>query len=144
LPTEAEWEYACRAGTTTAFCCGNDSRGLGAYAWTSANSAVGKKLQSHAVAEKKPNDWGLFDMHGNVRELVLSPYRTSSYSGADSIAPQDPSVCRSVLQRRGGSASLSVSFCRSANRAVGSSAGDAFTGFRVVIELKPTASSVLH
>jgi len=136
LPTEAEWEYACRAGAATAFCFGNDASGLGAYAWTSANSAVDKKLQPHAVGGKKPNAWGLFDMHGNVRELVLSPYRSSSYSGADSKAPQDPSICRSTLQRRGGCAGRSVGFCRAANRTVGSSAGDPFTGFRVVIELK--------
>jgi len=140
LPIEAEWEYACRAGTATAFCSGNSASGLGAYAWTSANSAVAKKLQPHAVAGKKPNAWGLFDMHGNVRELVLSPYRTSSYSGADGIAPQDPAKCRSTLQRRGGSAGRSVGFCRSANRTVGSSVGDPFTGFRVVIELKSVGS----
>jgi formylglycine-generating enzyme required for sulfatase activity len=140
LPTEAEWEYACRAGSTTAFCCGNDSSGLGAYAWTSANSAVDKKLQPRAVGGKKPNAWGLFDMHGNVREFALTPYRSSSYAGADSIAPQDPAKCRSTLQRRGGSAGRDTSFCRSANRYYGSSAGDALSGFRVVIEVKSAGS----
>jgi formylglycine-generating enzyme required for sulfatase activity len=140
LPTEAEWEYACRAGSATAFCFGNDAAGLGAYAWTGLNSAVNKKHQPHAVAGKKANAWGLFDMHGNVRELVLSPYRSSSYSGAGTIAAQDPAVCRSTLQARGGSAGRDQSFCRSANRAFGSTAGDPFTGFRVVIELKQAAS----
>ena len=139
LPTEAEWEYACRAGATTAFCFGNDAAGLGAYAWTSANSAVDRKHQPHAVGGKKANAWGLFDMHGNVRELAITPYRSSSYSGADKIASQDAAICRST-QGRGGSAGRNQSFCRSANRTPASSSGDSFTGFRVVIELKQPAS----
>ncbi|MDP6545073.1 MAG: formylglycine-generating enzyme family protein [Phycisphaerae bacterium] len=136
LPTEAEWEYACRAGSSTAFCSGNDITGLGPYAWTSANSAISKRLQPHAVGTKKANAWGLFDMHGNVRELVISPYSFANYSGAGTIASQDPAVCRSTLQARGGSAGRDSSFCRSANRAVNPSNGDSLTGFRIVVELK--------
>ena len=144
LPTEAEWEYACRAGSTTAFYFGNDSKGLGAYAWTSENSAVNKKPQPHAVGGKQPNAWGLFDMHGNVRELALRPYSSLGYAGAGSIDPQDPAKCRSTLQQRGGSAGRSASYSRSANRFIGSSAGDSFTGFRVLIELKQAASPTLR
>ena len=144
LPTEAEWEYACRAGSATAFCFGNDSAGLGAYAWTSGNSAVDKKLQPHAVGGRKPNAWGLSDMHGNVREFVLTPYSSSSYSGAEAVAPQDPAKCRTTLQRRGGSAGRGASYSRSAKRYYGSSTGDPFTGFRVVIELKSAASPKLR
>jgi formylglycine-generating enzyme required for sulfatase activity len=75
LPNEAEWEYACRAGTTTAYSTGDDPKQLNDYAWTLENS----EEKPQFVGTKKPNPWGLHDMHGNVMEWTLDGYFPEGY-----------------------------------------------------------------
>jgi formylglycine-generating enzyme required for sulfatase activity len=82
LPAEAEWEYACRAGTTTRFSFGEDDEQLADYAWYYENSDD----TYHAVGSKQPNAWGLFDMHGNVGEMVLDQYRSDGYATLKDIS----------------------------------------------------------
>ena len=81
LPTEAEWEYACRAGATTPYSFGSDPAQLADYAWYSANS----KGKYQKVASKKPNAWGLYDMLGNVMEWTLDQY--APYAGGAQVNP---------------------------------------------------------
>ena len=112
LPTEAEWEYACRAGTTTGFSFGDDARELGEYAWYKDNS----KNTTHPVGQKKPNRWGLYDMHGNVWEWIEDDWH-DGYNGApnDGRAWIDlPRGSDRVI--RGGGWCSDAQNCRSADR----------------------------
>ena len=112
LPTEAQWEYACRAGTATRFYFGDDDSLslLGDYAWYSINSGN----RSHAVGMKLPNEWGLHDMHGNMFEWCRD-WITNTYPG---VSVTDPSGEISGVFRaiRGGSWNFDATFSRSANR----------------------------
>ena len=112
LPTEAEWEYCCRAGTTNRFEYGDDPdyAQLVNYAWFSSNSDG----QTHPAGVGKPNAWGLYDMHGNVWEWCLD-WKGTAYSGGFSTDPKGASA-GSIRVYRGGSYSSSDRQCRTACR----------------------------
>ena len=112
LPSEAEWEYACRAESDTAFCFGDNAKGLGKFAWYCDNSSK----KPHPVGKKKPNKFVLYDMHGNVCEWVEDDWH-ENYIGAPDNGHawiDKPRTAFRVL--RGGSRTYPARFCRSAFR----------------------------
>ncbi|MFT4555567.1 MAG: sulfatase activating formylglycine-generating enzyme, partial [Planctomycetaceae bacterium] len=133
LPTEAQWEYACRAGTKTKYSFGNDVTMLAEYAWYGSNS----EKQTHPVGLKKPNPWGLHDMHGNVDEWCFDGGRIYELASViDSVGPTEMSVDRVI---RGGSWGDSARSVRAASRHA-ISVGDRHDsiGFRCRIQCPPT------
>jgi formylglycine-generating enzyme required for sulfatase activity len=135
LPTEAEWEYACRAGTETAWSFGDDEKVLGDYAWYRENTIdIGEKY-AHQVGRKKPNPFGLYDMHGNVFEWCNDYYGAAYYQSSLGEDPTGPAQGSSRVLR-GGSWPYNSPNSRSANR----DTYDAdyryhYNGFRLVREL---------
>jgi formylglycine-generating enzyme required for sulfatase activity len=131
LPTEAEWEYACRAGTTTTFYSGDSEADLDCIAWHANNS----KNIKHPVGQKKPNAFGLYDMSGNVWQLCQDWYGPYSI---DAVAdPQGPPPSGSRILR-GGAWSRDPSRCRSACRDAASPRYRvSYGGFRVVCPVVP-------
>jgi formylglycine-generating enzyme required for sulfatase activity len=114
LPTEAQWEYACRAGSTTKYCFGDKETDLGRYAWFIANS----KGKLHPVGEKKANAWGLYDVHGDAWEWCADWYDKAYYKASPANDPTGPAsgtfrVCR------GSSWDNTAPDCRSAFRLFG-------------------------
>jgi formylglycine-generating enzyme required for sulfatase activity len=109
LPTEAQWEYACRAGSMTQYSFGESSRSIGDYAWLQGNS----NNRIHPVGQKKPNAWGLYDMHGNVWEWCSDWY--DKYPKGPVSDPGGPKE-GTFRVLRGGSYDCDPTSCRSAHR----------------------------
>jgi formylglycine-generating enzyme required for sulfatase activity len=120
LPTEAEWEYACRAGTQTTWSFGDDEKKLGDYAWYGGNCGDYEMDNPHQVGLKKPNAFGLYDMHGNVSEWCHDYYGEDYYKQSpeqDPMGPvmgSEPFCDRGVL--RGGAWNNDTRYSRSATR----------------------------
>jgi hypothetical protein len=136
LPTEAEWEYACRAGATTKYWFADDDSRLGEYGWFDKNSGS----QTHPVGQKKANAWGLFDMHGNVWEWCSDWHR--DYGSNAVTDPQGPSGGRYRVYR-GGSWGNDAWPCRSAFRCkIEPTRGHSSLGFRLA--LSPSGAARLE
>ncbi|MDY0269139.1 SUMF1/EgtB/PvdO family nonheme iron enzyme [Trichloromonas sp.] len=145
LPTEAEWEYAARAGSTSALPNGELPGAVGEalfhapdleqIGWYVGNAEMG----THPVAQKQPNEWGFYDMHGNVQEWVADWHNTYPFNAVTDPAGPEQGLTKI---RRGGSWNLYARFCRSASRAWASpSLFDPFTGLRLVAYAKPLATN---
>jgi formylglycine-generating enzyme required for sulfatase activity len=98
LPTEAEWEYACQAGVNTRYSFGDDSASVGDFAWYSRNA----KSKTHPVGQKRPNPWGLYDMHGNVWEWCRDGYAAHYYNESPVADPLGPPQSLDRVFRGGG------------------------------------------
>ena len=133
LPTEAEWEYTCRAGTTTAFSFPDRGK-LGDYAWYEENSGG----HTRPVGQKRPNPWGLYDMHGNVAQWCADFHR--AYSDKYAKDPEGLVDANGEAVIRGGNWELEPRYCRSAARGSDNNPNDGtntWLGYRVV--LRPAA-----
>ncbi len=137
LPAEAEWEYAARAGTSSSWSFGNDPSAMGDYAWFAANS----QGTTHPVATKKPNPWGLFDMHGNLWEMVEDCFH-DTYVNAPADGSAWTQAClpqlTAMATRRGGSWDSGPEYLRSnVNDWYPKDARSNFLGFRLALDLMP-------
>jgi formylglycine-generating enzyme required for sulfatase activity len=131
LPTEAEWEYACRAGSTNLFSFGDMETEAGLYAWTAENS----EGRTHPVGLKRPNAWGLYDMHGNVWEWCLDWF--GNYPAINVTDPKGPPQGKGKVFK-GGGWNHEAPFARSGSRFVmAPSSGIHFVGFRVALSEAP-------
>lgn len=130
LPTEAQWEYACRAGTTTRWYCGDDEAGLLDVAWFIKNAGD----STHPVAEKQPNAWGLYDMYGNVWQWCRDLSRLEPYSDAAADDPTGPSLGIDRVMH-GAAWNCQAWSCRSAYRHAFTPVQRGNNGFRVTCEI---------
>ena len=135
LPTEVEWEYACRAGSQTMFSFGDDQEQLGEYAWHAGNDQGGR---THPVGQKKPNPWGLFDMHGNVWEWCADLYEKDYYRESPATDPPGPKQGLGRIYRGGARGNAWQNHrCATRNRDHQSEGPHGNIGFRVVCEFRP-------
>jgi formylglycine-generating enzyme required for sulfatase activity len=134
LPTEAQWEYACRAGTTTEYCFGDNSELLDAYAWCWKNA--GRK--THQAGEKKPNKWGLYDMHGNVWEWCSDWSDKTYYSKSLIVNPSGPESGTYRIVRGGSGWVISMDgFCSAHRGNIIPNVRSGNCGFRVCVFAAP-------
>lgn len=130
LPTEAEWEYAARAGAATAYTFGNETSSLNAYAWHKKNAGG----QTQPVGQLEPNAWGLYDMHGNVHEWCQDWFDRKYYAQSPTADPTGPDtgLARAL---RGGDWSSAAWYCRCASRSLSSpDRRSSRVGFRLMRE----------
>jgi formylglycine-generating enzyme required for sulfatase activity len=135
LPTEAQWEYACRAGSAGTFCFGSDESRLGEYAWFFRNSD-----RTHPVGQKQPNAWGLHDMHGNVWEWCADWYDANYYENSPSRNPTGPATGLSRVVRGGSWADHPWSCCSAVRYTYIAVDGLDDVGFRITRTESATAS----
>ena len=134
LPTEAEWEYACRAGTTTRFHFGDDESLLGYYAWYKNNAVDINEKYAHPVGQKKPNAWGLYDINGNVWQWCQDWLDENYYTSSSQTDPTGPPSGRTRV-RRGGSWEHDAPKCWVHYRSSAPPTETApYMGFRIVVQ----------
>jgi formylglycine-generating enzyme required for sulfatase activity/serine/threonine protein kinase len=144
LPTEAEWEYACRAGTTTRWYFGDDEAQIAEHAWCAVLD--GKQQESHPVSAKRPNPWGIYDLYGNVAEWCLDRFEVDFYQHSpiiDPIPPAEPLVGNRTT--RGGNIYAWSVNCRSAARwPIAPATRHNGKGFRVLCEFVVPPRAIDH
>lgn len=139
LPTEAEWEFACRCGTTTRWSFGDDSTVIGDYAWYSGNTWTIGEAYPHAVGLKQPNPWGLYDMHGNVWEYCQDWF--GNYRDEEQTDPVGATSSRLRVSRSGDILRPEYLRCAYRNANPPTMVGDGL-GVRLVLRALPHGTSV--